>query len=95
MIRKRFRKEKPPLTFKQSVVITLAIHVMGLGIIWYSPIIFNKATRVLSAPGPAIKQPVAPYSDALERAFLTLQEWSNAEKQLAHTNNKNNTTKHK
>jgi len=87
MIRKRFRKEKPPLTFKQSVAITLAIHVLGLGIIWYSPIIFNKTIRALSTPGPTIKQPAAPYSDALERAFLTLKERSNTEKQLAHKNN--------
>ena len=95
MVRKRLQKNKKQLTFNQAIVITFAIHIIGLGLIWYSPIIADKLITKINAPGPKTKQPAAPYSDALERAFLTLKDWSKTDKQLAGIVENKPTKKHK
>lgn len=95
MVRKRHQKNKKQLTFNQAIIITFAIHIIGLGLIWYSPILADKLVTKLTAPGPKIKQPAAPYSDALERAFLTLKDWSKTDKQLAGIVENKPTKKHK
>ena len=95
MVRKRLQKNKKQLTFNQAIVITFAIHIIGLGLIWYSPILADKLITKLTAPGPKIKQPAAPYSDALERAFLTLKDWTKTDKQLAGIVENKPTKKHK
>lgn len=82
--RKPFLKKKTPLTLKQSIGLTMVIHLAGLGAILYWPVVNNKLQSVLSVSATTkIKQPAAPYSDALERAFLTLKDWSKTDKQLA------------
>ena len=59
--------------------------MVGIGAIWYWPVAVNKARMMLSASSKTtIVQPAAPYSDALERAFLTLRDWTKNE-----NNNKN------
>lgn len=82
--RKPFLKKKTPLTLKQSIGLTMAIHLAGLGAILYWPVAIHKLQSKMAASSTAnIKQSAAPYSDALERAFLTLRDWSKTDKQLA------------
>ncbi len=92
--RKTF-KSKRPLTFKEAIVIIMSIHLAGIGVIWYLPIAVSKIQLFLSRPSPTIIQPAAPYSDALERAFLTLRDWTKTDKQLVRLPENNLTKKHK
>jgi hypothetical protein len=95
MVKRRFQKNKKQLTFSQAIVITFVIHIAGLGLLWYSPVLVNRLITKITAPGPKIKQPAAPYSDALERAFLTIKDWSKTDKQLAGIVENKPTKKHK
>ena len=77
--RKPLKRKRPP-TLNEAITIIMAIHLVGMGAIWYWPIAVNKARMMWSTSSKTtVVQPSAPYSDALERAFLTLRDWTKNE----------------
>jgi len=76
-------KIKRNFTLKEALAVIMVIHLVGIGAIWYLPIAINKIKLMSfsSSKNYNYYQPKAPYSDALERAIITLQEWNKKDKQ--------------
>lgn len=81
---KRFIKLKRTFTLAEAFVIIMTVHLLGIITIWGLPIAIKKAKTLLVScqKTPISYQPRAPYSDALERALLTLHDWNKTDKQL-------------
>lgn len=74
-------KIKKNFTLKEAFAVIMVIHLVGIGAIWYLPIAINKIKPMSFSSSKNYNQPKAPYSDALERAIITLQEWNKKGKQ--------------
>ena len=74
MTRRKVLKPRKPLSTKSAIAITVVINLALAGAFQFIPIAINMAVTFWNAPVETSQSTVlAPYSDALEKAFAALK----------------------